>query len=230
MLNSEQINGLHRLYWSDRWPIRKIERHLRMGWKTIKKYLDAPAQGPSQRERGSKLDPFKAIIAEWLEKDLAVSAALIHERLQPLGFSGSHSMLRLHVRKLRSQLTPKRAYVRVAPCAGERFEADWAHFDVLKCSGDIRKLYAFALVDAHSRMLYVEFTHSQSFETFVRCHIQPFMRCMVWRGKSSTTTWHQRLRNVTGASFVSFRVSSASLLASTGGPSHEQRDLDKRTA
>ncbi len=37
-----------------------------------------------------------------------------------------------------------------------------------------RKLYAFALVDAHSRMLYLEFTHSQSFETFVRCHIHAF--------------------------------------------------------
>jgi transposase len=174
MLTSEQINELHRLYWSEHWPIRKIERHMRMGWKTIRKYLDAPAQGPSRRERRSKLDAFKAVIAEWLEKDPAITAALTHERLQPLGYSGSHSILRLHVRKLRSQLTPKRAFVRVEPCAGERFEVDWAHFDVLNYSGDIRKLYAFALVDAHSRMLYVEFTHSQSFETFVRCHIHAF--------------------------------------------------------
>ena len=37
-----------------------------------------------------------------------------------------------------------------------------------------RKLYAFCLVEAHSRMLYVEFTHSQSFETFVRCHLHAF--------------------------------------------------------
>lgn len=26
MLTTEQINDLHRLYWSDHWPIRKIER------------------------------------------------------------------------------------------------------------------------------------------------------------------------------------------------------------
>jgi hypothetical protein len=43
MLTTDQINDLHRLYWSERWPIRKIERHLRMGWHTIKKYLEAPA-------------------------------------------------------------------------------------------------------------------------------------------------------------------------------------------
>ena len=51
MLTTEQINDLHRLYWSEHWPIRKIERHLNMGWRTIRKYLDAPAQGPVHRDR-----------------------------------------------------------------------------------------------------------------------------------------------------------------------------------
>lgn len=64
--------------------------------------------------------------------------------------------------------------MRVEPLAGERFEVDWGHFGALSYSGDTRKLYAFALIDAHSRMLYVEFTHSQSFETFARCHIHAF--------------------------------------------------------
>ena len=59
MLTTEQINDLHRLYWSDHWPIRKIERHLHMGWETIKKYLDMPAQTPAGRPRSSKLDPYK---------------------------------------------------------------------------------------------------------------------------------------------------------------------------
>ena len=53
MLTTEQINDLHRLYWSEHWPIRKIERHLRMGWETIKKYLDMPAQTPAGRPRAS---------------------------------------------------------------------------------------------------------------------------------------------------------------------------------
>ena len=61
MLSTEQINDLHRLYWSEHWPIRKIERQLNIGWKTIRKYLDAPAQNCAHRDRPSKLDPFKAI-------------------------------------------------------------------------------------------------------------------------------------------------------------------------
>jgi transposase len=67
-----------------------------------------------------------------------------------------------------------RAYVRMEAAAGERFEIDWGHFGVLSYQGHARKLYAFCLVECHSRKLSVEFTHSQSFETFVRCHIHAF--------------------------------------------------------
>ena len=61
------------------------------------------------------------------------------------------------------------------PAAGERFEVDWGHFGVLDYAGEKRKLYAVALVEAHSRMLYLEFTHSQSLETFARCHVHAFL-------------------------------------------------------
>ena len=63
MLTTDQINDLHRLYWVEHWPIRKIEQHLSMSWRTIKKYLEAPAQTPAARSRTSKLDPFKPTIA-----------------------------------------------------------------------------------------------------------------------------------------------------------------------
>jgi transposase len=174
MLDTEQINDLHRLYWSERWSIRKIERHLKMGWRTIRKYLKAPAQGTALRSRSSKLDSFKGNIAEWLEKDPQVTAAVIEQRLRPLGYTGGASILQEYVRKVRPQMAPRRAFVRMEPGAGERFEVDWGHFGALTYSGDTRKLYAFALVDAHSRMMYVEFTHCQSFETFIRCHVHAF--------------------------------------------------------
>ena len=174
MLHTEQINDLHRLYWSEHWPIRKIERHLNIGWKTIRKYLDAPAQNSAHRDRPSKLDPFKAAVSEWIEKDSTVTAAVIGQKLRALGYDGGHSILREYVRTIRPKAAPRRAFVRMELIAGERFEVDWGHFGALDYSGDSRKLYAFALVDAHSRMMYVEFTHCQSFETFIRCHFHAF--------------------------------------------------------
>src|SRR4051794_30003525 len=106
MLTSDQINELHRLYVSEKsekWPIRKLERHLNMGWKTIKKYLDAPAQATAPRQRQSKLDPFKAVIAECLEKDPRVTAALILQRIKDLGYSGGHAILQEYVHKVRPE-------------------------------------------------------------------------------------------------------------------------------
>jgi transposase len=141
-----------------------------MNWRTIQKYLDAPAQGPAQRQR-SKLDPFKTTIAEWLEKDPGVTAAVIEQKLRPLGYRGGHTILREYVHTTRPQLKSSRAFLRMEPPPGERFEVDWGHFGVLDYAGDKRKLYAFAPVEAHSRMLYLEFTHRQTFETFVRCHV-----------------------------------------------------------
>src|SRR5271157_5813457 len=126
------------------------------------------------RQRASKLDPFKPTIAEWLTQDPTASAVVIAQRLRPLGFDGGMSILKEHLHAARGQITAKRAYVRMEPAAGERFEIDWGHFGALLYQGHARKLYAFCLVECHSRKLYVEFTHSQSFETFVRCHLHAF--------------------------------------------------------
>jgi hypothetical protein len=75
------------------------------------------------------------------------------------------------------------------PAAGERFEIDWGHFCALDYQGDARRLYAFCLVECHSRRLYVEFTHRQSFETFVRCHLHAFK----FMGGVARELWYDNL-------------------------------------
>jgi hypothetical protein len=94
MLTNEQIQTLHQLYYAERWPIRKIERHLRMGWRTIKKYLHQPDQPTVSRTKPSKLDPFKSTIADLLAQDPSVSSAVIEHRLRTVGYDGGHSILR----------------------------------------------------------------------------------------------------------------------------------------
>jgi transposase len=174
MLTAEQINSIHRLHWSEHWSVRKIARHLHLGRRTISQYLVTPARSAARRQRASKLDPFKATIAELLEQDAKASAMVIAQRLRPLGFDGGLSILKDYLHAVRAHTATKRAYVRMEPGPGERFEIDWGHFGALLYQGHVRKLYAFCLVECHSRKLFVEFTHSQSFETFVRCHIHAF--------------------------------------------------------
>jgi transposase len=90
-----------------------------------------------------------------------------------LGYQGGLTILKNYLRSVRARAS-KRAYVRVESLPGERFEIDWGHFGSLDYEGHQRKLYAFSVIECHSRKMYVEFTHSQCFETFVRCHVHAF--------------------------------------------------------
>jgi len=174
MLTPEQINDIHRLHWAEHWSLRKIARHLRIGRRTIAKYLVAPAAPPAHRHRTSKLDPFKPLIAELLQQDPSANAPVIAQRLHPLGYDGGITIIKDYLRAVRQNSAARRAYLRVEPAPGERFDIDWGHFGALAYNGATRKLYAFCLIEAHSRKMYLEFTHSQSFETFVRCHMHAF--------------------------------------------------------
>lgn len=174
MLTSDQISELHRLHWVEKWSLRRIARHLHIGRRTLAKYLNTPASKPTHRERSHKIEPWKAAIAELLEKDPELRAPVIAQHLKPLGFDGGLTIIKNYLRVLRKSSVARRAYVRVEPAPGERFDVDWGHFGALIYNGATRKLYAFCLVESHSRKIYLEFTHSQTFETFARCHLHAF--------------------------------------------------------
>ena len=174
MLTAEQINEIHRLHLVEKWSQRRIAAHLRIGRHTLAKYLETPSPPPTHRDRDSKLDPFKAALAELLEKDPTAPATVLLQHLQAQGYQGGITILKDHLQALRELTKSRRAYVRMEPSAGERFEIDWGHFGALLYNGHSRKLYAFCLVECHSRKMYLEFTHSQTLETFVRCHLHAF--------------------------------------------------------
>jgi transposase len=174
MLTNEQIDTIHRLHFVEKWTLRKIARHLGIGRRTVAKYLSKPVQVPLHRTRTSKLDPFKPDIADWLQQDPSVTASVIFQWVRDRGFAGGYTIVKDHLQAVREQTKARRAYVRMEPAAGERFEIDWGHFGALVYHSTPRKLYAFCLIECHSRKMYLEFTHSQTFETLVRCHIHAF--------------------------------------------------------
>jgi transposase len=191
MLTDEQIATIHRLHFVEKWTVRKIARHLHIGRHTIDRYLANPAPPVVHRSRSSKLDPFKPMIQDWLGQDPSVTSTVIDQRLRQQGFDGGHTIVRDYVHAIRQETKPRRAYVRMEPAAGERFEIDWGHFGSLVYDGAPRKLYAFCLVECHSRKMYVEFTHSQTFETLVRCHMHAFeamggVACELWYDNLAT--------------------------------------------
>jgi transposase len=175
VMSAAQIDAIYRLRHEQKWSIRRIARELHVARKSVKKYLRSPAAAPKMRKlRKTKLDLFKPTIREFLEVDPKASAVVIADRLRPMGYTGQLSILREYLKKLRQVLHPPRAYIRTESSPGDQFQIDWGHFGSLDYEGDKRKLYGFCCIECHSRRLYLEFTHSQSFETFVRCHIHAF--------------------------------------------------------
>ena len=173
MLDRQQVDTIYRLHQGEKWSIRKIARHLKMSQPTIRKYLQAPVLVPVKRRRTSKLDPYKELIAQLLEEDPKVPATRMLQRLRQQGYDGGKTILGDYLQRVRPR-PKRRGYVRVESQPGESFQVDWGHFGSLDYEGDPRKLYAFVLVESHSRRLFVEFTHGLRFETFVRCHQHAF--------------------------------------------------------
>jgi transposase len=175
-LDSKTIEAIHRLTHEQKLSTRQIARELHVSRDTIRKYLHDPSPLKTIRSpRPSKLDEFKPVIRELMEQWPTVSSVVIEQRIKKLGYAGKNTILRRYMATLRKiRNPPPRAYVRIESSPGECFQIDWGHFDSLNYEGDKRKLYAFCCVECYSRRLYVEFTHSQCFETFVRCHIHAF--------------------------------------------------------
>ena len=161
MINSRIIFEIHRLKHLG-YSIRKISKTLRLDWQTVKKYIDDPIPKKRCIKRAGKLDPFKDDIERFLEIDPEVSAVVIKQRIDDLGYNGGISILKDYLRKVRKSRKKPEAFIRFESRPGQQFQVDWGHFGSLEYGNTKRKLYCLAVIESYSRMLFVEFTHSQN--------------------------------------------------------------------
>jgi len=150
----------------------QIAGELAMDPRTVVKWL--ARERFCQRKavpRSSKLDPFKAEIARLLQTH-AFTAAQILMRIREQGFTGGYSIVKDYVRSIRP---PKsRAYLTLAFAPGECAQVDWGCYGSVAVGNTRRRLSFFVMVLCYSRMLYLEFTVSQSLEHFLACHQNAF--------------------------------------------------------
>jgi hypothetical protein len=69
----------------------------------------------------------------------------------------------------------RRAFIRFESAPGEQVQVDWGHFGSLPYGNTTRKLYCLAMIEAHSRMLYLDLTHSQRQEALHRALLNGFI-------------------------------------------------------
>lgn len=161
MLDKRTIFEMHRLH-NEGWSKRKIARELRVARKTIKKYLENPEQSLTRnKQRFSKLDPYRELIDQLLQKDPFVSAPVILQRITAQGFDGEITILRNYLRGKRGRQKKRQAFIRFESPPGDQMQIDWGHFGSLTYGNTNRKLYALIVTESYSRMLFVYFSHSQ---------------------------------------------------------------------
>jgi transposase len=121
--------------------------------------------------RTSKLDPFKPQIVQMLER-YPYSAAQVLQRLREQGFAGGYSTVKAYVHTVRPTRQP--AFLKLAFAPGECAQADWGSFGAVRVGQTSRRLSFFVMVLCYSRLMYVEFTVSQTMEHFLACHQHAF--------------------------------------------------------
>ncbi len=172
MIERRTIFEIHRLA-DKRVSNREIARTLHLDRGTVSKYLNDPNPIKPVRKRATKLEPFYDEIQHLLNIDPAVSAVVLQQRLKPLGFQGGLSILTEHLRKARPK--EKKAFIRFESKPGQQCQTDWGHFGTLVYGNTVRKLYCLAVIECHSRLLYLEFTHSQRQEALHRALLNAFL-------------------------------------------------------
>lgn len=162
MIDKRTIFEIHRLK-NEGYNDAGIARRLGINRRSVKKYLQNPEQVILPREkRASKLDPYRDVIDELLDEQPTVKGSVVYQRLVEAGFSGKVTIVRDYLQKLRGPLKNRQAFIRFESEPGEQMQVDWGHFGSLAYGETTRKLYALAVIESHSRMLFVEFTHRQN--------------------------------------------------------------------
>mgnify|MGYP003558144174 FL=1 len=160
--------------------ISQIAVELGLDWRTTAFWFkQARFQERASGARPSMLDSYKDQIQRLLEKH-PYSAAQLLLILREQGYSGGYTIIKDYVRKVRP---PRRAaYLTLSFAPGECAQVDWGSFGAVACGQTMRKLHFFVMVLCYSRLMYVEFTVSQTMEHFLGCHQNAFefFGCVVY--------------------------------------------------
>jgi transposase len=155
---------------------RKIARRLGISRPSVRKYLAHPditrvPPAPRTSKLAAYYDSISKLLGEWP----GASALVIKQRIDAQGYSGGITILRDYLQAIRGHREQPKAYIRFESQPGQQFQFDWGHFGSLVYGNTARKLYCMTVIECHSRMLYVEFTHSQNQQAVMRTLLNAFL-------------------------------------------------------
>lgn len=176
MLSIEQQAKILTLYFNENKSVRRISLIIGVDRKSVRRVIDRKKIliEKSKTVRVSILDEYRQTIKDLILNDPSIAAATVLHRVRELGYMGGVSTVQNYVRELKAKNNPRlrEAFLRLEFAPGECAQVDWGEFgDVFD---DGIKIHCFVMVLCYSRFTYVEFTRSERFEDFIRCHEHAF--------------------------------------------------------
>lgn len=163
-----------RLFFVEKMTLRAIAARLGINRETVGAVISRRSvqiDRSENKKRVSMLAPHYPMIDRLLREDPARSAVNILQRLRSANYQGGITILKDYLTACRPSSHPV-AYLSLEFLPGQSAQVDWGEFGDIFGMG--RKACCFVMVMCHSRMLYLEFTLSANFESFIRCHEHAF--------------------------------------------------------
>jgi transposase len=154
------VEGLGKAAIAAKLSMSRTTVHRLVGLAEPPKYARTPA--------GSQVDRFAEAIAAMLAEDPTVPATVIAARLRPAGFTGSLTILKDHLRRVRPTFAAARAYQRTSYEPGELAQTDWWEpgISVPVGRGQVREVFGLVTGLPFSAAFRVVFAFDQTTASF----------------------------------------------------------------
>lgn len=158
MLTQETLVDIHVLHRQGN-SIRAIAKELAVSRNTVRRYLRDLAAAPVYPDRAprpTKLDPYKAYIADRIEaaKPHWIPASVLFEEIRARGYNGGLTRLRSYVAEFK--ITTNEPVVRFETPPGKQMQVDFTTI-----SRNRVKIKAFVATLGYSRATYVRFSEHE---------------------------------------------------------------------
>jgi transposase len=172
MIDYDTFCRIRHLQQRDGLNVSQIAQALSLHARTVSHWL-AQSHFRARRSivRPSKLDPHKSTIRQLIENH-PYSAVQLLQRLRDDGYDGGITIIKDYLATVRPRRAP--AFLTLAFAPGECAQVDWGHYGSVNVGNTRRKLSFFVMVLCYSRLMYLEFTVSQTMEHFLACHQHAF--------------------------------------------------------
>ena len=180
--------------------LREIARETGYAFKTVKKYADKEdfSEEKPKRKKGSKLDPYKPEIDQWLEEDTKVrkkqrhTAVKVYNRLKSAykDFPVGERTVRSYVRAKKRAMNSETGYIKLSHPGGEA-QVDFGRADFPE-NGKTVKLSFLLMTYPHSNGAYAQVFKGENLE----CFLEGMKRVFIHTKKVLEKIWMDNLKPV----------------------------------